>query len=164
MAAGVGTPIQFLFDRTASSGLAEGQCLAISLSAADAYIGRRPEDLVRSFRQALDELLPAARHARLVDGTVSREHAATFRAVPGTSALRPSSRTGLRGLALAGAWCDTGWPATMEGAVRSGQSAASVALAEAGSDHSSKAGTSEHHSPPPHLQGVPAPRLEGVPK
>ena len=141
MAAGVDTPIQFLFDRTASSGLTEGQCLAISLSAARAYVGRRPEDLVRSFRQALDHLLPAARHARLVDGTVSREHAATFRAVPGTGALRPSSRTGLAGLALAGAWCDTGWPATMEGAVRSGQSAASVALAE-----------------------VPAPRLEGVPR
>ena len=159
MAAGMGTPIQFLFDRTASSGLAQGQCLAISLSGADAFIGQRPEDLVRSFRQALDELLPAARHARLVDGTVSREHAATFRAVPGTAALRPSSQTGLRGLALAGAWCDTGWPATMEGAVRSGQAAAAVALAEAGSENSSGG-----DNPPPHLQGVPAPRLEGVPQ
>ena len=155
MAAGVGTPIQFLFDRTASSGVADGQCLAISLSAADSYVGRRPEDLVRSFRQALDDLLPAARHARLVDGTVSREHAATFRAVPGTAALRPSSRTGLTGLALAGAWCDTGWPATMEGAVRSGQTAASIALAEAGGEPTLL---------PPHLQGVPAHRLEGVPR
>jgi hydroxysqualene dehydroxylase len=145
MAAGVDTPIQFLFDRTASSGLAEGQCLAISLSAADAYIGQRPEDLVRSFRQALDDLFPSARHARLIDGTVSREHSATFRAVPGTAALRPPARTGIRGLVLAGAWCDTGWPATMEGAVRSGNTAASVALAE--SDH-------ERSDQAPELQGV----------
>lgn len=145
MAAGVGTPIQFLFDRTASSGLREGQCLAISLSAADAYVGRRPEDLVRSFRQSLDDLLPSARHARLVDGTVSREHSATFRAVPGSAALRPSARTGMPGLALAGAWCDTGWPATMEGAVRSGQSAALVALDEVGGQRS---------GPAPELEGV----------
>jgi hydroxysqualene dehydroxylase len=141
----VGTPIQFLFDRTASSGLTDGQCLAISLSAADTYVGRRPEDLVRSFRQALDDLLPAARHARLIDGTVSREHSATFRAVPGAAALRPSAATGIPGLALAGAWCDTGWPATMEGAVRSGHSAASVALNQTGDAHS---------HPAPQLQGV----------
>jgi squalene-associated FAD-dependent desaturase len=135
LAAGVGSPIQFLFDRTSSSGMAQGQsgpaqgqCLSISLSGADAYIGRRPEDLVRTFRQALDQLLPSARHADLVDGTVSREHAATFRGIPGTAGLRPSSRTHRPGLALAGAWTDTGWPATMEGAVRSGLAAASVVM------------------------------------
>jgi squalene-associated FAD-dependent desaturase len=170
MAAGVGTPIQFLFDRTASSGVKDGQCLAISLSAADTYVGQRPEELVRSFRQALDDLLPSARHARLIDGTVSREHAATFRAVPGTAALRPSARTGLPGLAVAGAWCATGWPATMEGAVRSGQSAVSVVLDGVGEEHSAggkqhsaggkpsiggKNSTGDEHSgPAPQLQGV----------
>jgi uncharacterized protein with NAD-binding domain and iron-sulfur cluster len=145
MAAGVGTPIQFLFDRTASSGVTAGQCLAISLSAADAYVGQRPEELVRSFRQALDDLLPTARHARLIDGTVSREHSATFRAVPGSAALRPPARTGVPGLAVAGAWCDTGWPATMEGAVRSGQSAASLSMG--GLDD---------------VRAVPDPELQGV--
>jgi hydroxysqualene dehydroxylase len=145
MAAGVGTPIQFLFDRTASSGVSDGQCLSISLSAADTYVGQRPEELVRSFRQALDDLLPSARAARLLDGTVSRERAATFRAVPGSAALRPPARTSLPGLAVAGAWCDTGWPATMEGAVRSGQSAASVALGGLGDE-----------------PAVPAPQLQGV--
>lgn len=132
MAACVDSPIQFIFDRTASSGLSQGQCLSISLSAADAYIGRRPEDLVCSFRQALDDVFPRARHARLMDGTVSRERSATFRAVPGSAARRPPARTAVPGLALAGAWCDTGWPATMEGAVRSGLAAASVVLGEAG--------------------------------
>jgi uncharacterized protein with NAD-binding domain and iron-sulfur cluster len=79
--------------------------------------------------EALRELFPPARHAQLLDALVTRERAATFRAAPGTRALRPQTRTGVPGVFLAGAWCDTGWPATMEGAVRSGQQAASQALA-----------------------------------
>lgn len=131
-AACVDSPVQFVFDTTRSSGATSGQCLAISLSAADDVIGERPEELVRRFRQALDEVLPAARQAQLVDGAVSREHRATFRAVPGTAPLRPSARTPLTGLAVAGAWCDTGWPATMEGAVRSGRAATEVLLHDLG--------------------------------
>jgi uncharacterized protein with NAD-binding domain and iron-sulfur cluster len=77
----------------------------------------------------LRELFPGARDATVLDGVVTREHAATFRAVPGTRVLRPGARTALRGLALAGAWTDTGWPATMEGAVRSGHAAAREVLA-----------------------------------
>jgi uncharacterized protein with NAD-binding domain and iron-sulfur cluster len=57
---------------------------------------------------------------------------ATFRAAPGARAIRPGARTAVEGLALAGAWTDTGWPATMEGAVRSGHAAAKVALAAVG--------------------------------
>jgi uncharacterized protein with NAD-binding domain and iron-sulfur cluster len=64
-----------------------------------------------------------------VDAVVTREKAATFRGVPGTRALRPPTKTEVPGLLLAGASCDTGWPATMEGAVRSGRQAASQALA-----------------------------------
>jgi squalene-associated FAD-dependent desaturase len=143
MAACIDSPIQYVFDRTASSGTASsgtassdsassgsgaGQCLSISLSAADRYLGMRPEALVQTFRAALDEVMPAARGAALVDATVSRERAATFRGVPGTAHLRPGAATAHPGLALAGAWCDTGWPATMEGAVRSGVSAAEVVL------------------------------------
>jgi len=59
---------------------------------------------------------------------VTREHAATFRAAPGARALRPGTRTSIDGLVLAGAWTDTGWPATMEGAVRSGVVAAREVL------------------------------------
>ncbi|HLN05027.1 MAG TPA: hydroxysqualene dehydroxylase HpnE, partial [Acidimicrobiales bacterium] len=129
LAACIGSPIQFLFDRTISSGVEAGQCLAISLSAADSYVGRGSTDLVNLFLEALRELLPAARDARLVDSVVTRERSATFRAVPGVGALRPPTRTSVPGLFLAGAWCDTGWPATMEGAVRSGHQAASQAVA-----------------------------------
>jgi squalene-associated FAD-dependent desaturase len=128
LAACVDSPVQFVFDRTASSGVRSGQCLAISLSGADRYIGQRPEQLVSTFHGALADIFPAVRNAVVVDGSVSREHAATFRPGPGTAALRPPARTALAGLAVAGAWCDTGWPATMEGAVRSGNSAASVVV------------------------------------
>jgi len=129
MAACVDSPVQFVFDRTESAGgSGAGQCLSISLSAADQYIGRRPEELIASFFSALGDVLPDARRAELVDGVVSRERAATFRAVPGTAAHRPAIAAARPGLVVAGAWCDTGWPATMEGAVRSGARAASVAL------------------------------------
>ena len=128
MAACVDSPIQFVFDRTASSGAASGQCLSISLSAADAYISVGTATLARSFMDALADVFPAARHAALRDAVVTRERSATFRGVPGTDAMRPGSATSTPGLFLAGAYCDTGWPATMEGAVRSGRDAAGHAL------------------------------------
>ena len=128
-AAGVETPVQWVFDRTHSSGLAEGQYLAISLSAADDELHATAEDLRARYLPALAELLPLAAGATVRQFFVTREHAATFRAAPGTRAWRPGPRTELRGVVLAGAWTDTGWPATMEGAVRSGHAAAREVLA-----------------------------------
>ena len=77
---------------------------------------------------ALRALLPRAREAKVEAFMVTREHAATFRAAPGVAALRPGPRTPVPGLVLAGAWTDTGWPATLEGAVLSGHAAATEAL------------------------------------
>jgi uncharacterized protein with NAD-binding domain and iron-sulfur cluster len=88
--------------------------------------------LIDRYTTALAELFPEARRAKVIDAVVSREHAATFRAVPGTGALRPGPITRVPGLYLAGAWTDTRWPATMEGAVRSGTVAGSCALEAAG--------------------------------
>jgi squalene-associated FAD-dependent desaturase len=130
--AGVRTPVQWVFDRTRPSGLDHGQYLAISLSGADREIGERSEDLRARFLPALESLFPRARDARVETFFVTREHAATFRQAPGTRALRPGPRTSLPGLYLAGAWTDTGWPATMEGAVRSGLAAARDALVAVG--------------------------------
>jgi squalene-associated FAD-dependent desaturase len=127
-AAGHRTPVQFVFDRTESSGLHEGQYLAVSLSAATEYVARRVDELRREFVPALERLFPAARSATVESFFVTREQRATFRQAPGTRSLRPDTRTGLEGLYLAGAWTDTGWPATMEGAVRSGVWAAREAL------------------------------------
>ena len=128
-AAAVRSPVQFVFDRTDSSGLDRGQLLAVSLSAADEDMERRPEQLRERYLPALADLFPAARAARVERFVVTREHAATFRAAPGAAALRPVAHTQLPGLALAGAYTATGWPATMEGAVRSGHTAAREVLA-----------------------------------
>lgn len=127
-AAAIRSPVQWVFDRTEVAELDEGQCLAISLSAADEHIGVPAPQLVSRFTAELARLFPAARDARLVDALVTRERAATFRARPGTRALRPVARTQVPGVVLAGAWTDTGWPATMEGAVRSGNAAAVEAI------------------------------------
>ena len=126
--AAVRSQVQWVFDRTASSGLGEGQYLAVSISASDSLLTERPEELTRDVSGALARLLPSVREARLVDSLVTKERRATFRAVPGTAALRPAAKTSYLGLTVAGAWTDTGWPATMEGAVRSGREAAHAAL------------------------------------
>jgi len=128
-AAAIDSPVQWVFDRTSISGLGEGrgggpQYLAISLSAADEYAEVPAARLREQFVPALAELFPAAREARVTEFFVTRERRATFRQGPGTAALRPKAGTRLPGLVLAGAWTDTGWPDTMEGAVRSGLSAA----------------------------------------
>ncbi len=60
------------------------------------------------------------------------EHRATFSVRPGIDAIRPTQRTEVPGLYLAGDWTDTGWPATMEGAVRSGYLAAERVLDDLG--------------------------------
>jgi squalene-associated FAD-dependent desaturase len=128
-AAAIDSPVQWVFDRTSISGLGDGrsggpQYLAISLSAADSYADVPAASLREQFVPALAELFPAARDAQVTEFFVTRERRATFRQGPGTAALRPKAGTRLPGLVLAGAWTDTGWPDTMEGAVRSGLSAA----------------------------------------
>ena len=123
-AAAVDSPVQWVFDKTRTSGLKTGQYLAISLSAADGYVDVPTARLREQFLPALEELFPAARDARVTEFFVTRERRATFRQAPGCGALRPGAATSLPGLVLAGAWTDTGWPDTMEGAVRSGRTAA----------------------------------------
>ena len=132
-AAGVGTPVQYLFDRTSAAGAPAGcQYLAVSLSGAEREMGMSVDELRERYLPAMRELLPRTREATVESFLVTREHAATFRAAPGVQALRPGPRSALRGLTLAGAWTATGWPATLEGAVLSGHAAAEQALAALG--------------------------------
>jgi uncharacterized protein with NAD-binding domain and iron-sulfur cluster len=127
-AASVGTPLQWVFDRTSSSGLKTGQYLAVSLSAADDELAATNTELRDRYLPALAEVLPPARSATVEQFFVTREHSATFRAAPNARTWRPAARTAVPGLALAGAWTDTGWPATMESAVRSGHAAATEVI------------------------------------
>lgn len=128
--AGIDTPAEWVFDRTRQSGLTDGQYLAVSLSAADELVDLPTAVLRERLLPALRALLPAAGRARVRDFFVTRERHATFRPAPGTGRLRPAATTGASGLYVAGAWTATGWPATMEGAVRSGNAAADALLAE----------------------------------
>ena len=141
--AAVGSKVQWVFDRTASSAAPTGQLLAVSLSAADDLLPLRPEEIVSEVQPELARLLPSFSQARVIDTVVTKERHATFKAVPGTGALRPGTATDIPGLAVAGAWTDTGWPATMEGAVRSGVAAARACLAGAAHHEAARASRAE---------------------
>jgi uncharacterized protein with NAD-binding domain and iron-sulfur cluster len=129
-AAAVDSPVQWVFDKTSQAGLPSGQYLAVSISAADDVIDVPTAELRRLFVPALEQLFPAAAEASIRDFFVTRERRATFRQAPGTGVLRPAAGTSVPGLALAGAWTSTGWPDTMEGAVRSGHAAAQQLIRE----------------------------------
>ncbi|MET7885787.1 hydroxysqualene dehydroxylase HpnE [Streptomyces avermitilis] len=126
--AALGSPVQWVFDRTEASGLREGQYLALSQSAAQDEVDEPVSVLRERYLPELERLLPATRGAQVKDFFVTRERTATFAPTPGVGRLRPGARTKAPGLCLAGAWTATGWPATMESAVRSGVSAAGAAL------------------------------------
>jgi squalene-associated FAD-dependent desaturase len=130
--AALGTPVQWVFDRTHASGLEQGQYLALSQSAAQDEIDTPVAELRERYLPELRRLLPRARGAEVRDFFVTRERTATFAPTPGVGRLRPGARTKAPGLYLAGAWTATGWPATMESAVRSGVGAADAALSALG--------------------------------
>ncbi|MFR9800053.1 hydroxysqualene dehydroxylase HpnE [Streptomyces sp. MS06] len=130
--AALGTPVQWVFDRTEASGLRGGQYLALSQSAAQHEIDEPVAVLRERYLAELERLIPGTRGAMVRDFFVTRERTATFAPAPGVGRLRPGARTNVPGLYLAGAWTATGWPATMESAVRSGVSAADAALGALG--------------------------------
>ena len=125
-----GSPLQWVFDRERMLGAERsgGPCLGISLSAADEWIDLSKEEIAERLDEAVAHVLPRRRGARLRAFAVVKEPRATFRAGPGCARSRPGPRGPFEGLWLAGDWTDTGWPATMEGAVRSGEAAAAAAL------------------------------------
>ncbi len=128
----VDSPAQWIFNRTAMGSEADAagaHHLAVSISGARAEIDVPRARLAAALRAEVEHVLPRARVAGLVDSAVVKEPAATFAAAPGQAARRPGPRSAMPGVALAGAWTDTGWPATMEGAVRSGIRAARLVTA-----------------------------------
>jgi squalene-associated FAD-dependent desaturase len=134
-AAEAASPLQWLFDRTEASEVPDGQLVSVSLSGARADISEPLDTLRERYLPALQRLLPHARDAEVLDFTATREPRATFRAAPGSARRRPGPRTNVPGVYLAGAWTNTGWPATMESAVRSGLNAAAAALADLARGH-----------------------------
>jgi squalene-associated FAD-dependent desaturase len=106
--------------------------LQVVVSAAGEYRGLGRDEVRRRILAELGQIHPKISHARLIRDKVVTEHAATFRAVPGGDALRPPQKTPIPNLFLAGDYTATGWPATMEGSVRSGYLAAEAVLEQVG--------------------------------
>lgn len=122
-------PAQWVFNRSAMGHDARGgHHLAVSVSGAREEIRLSKEDLAARMRAELAHLFPAARGAAVERVAVVKEPDATVAQGPGQASRRLGARTPLPGVLLAGAWTATGWPATMEGAVRSGITAARAAL------------------------------------
>lgn len=100
----------------------------VVISASHALAGKNREEIIRQVIGELAAVWPAIEQAQLVKARVVTERSAVFSPKPGVEALRPAQTTPVPNLFLAGDWTATGWPATMEGAVRSGYLAAQALL------------------------------------
>ena len=115
-------PLQWLFRKDS-----EGRALHGVISAARDWVGRPRDQCLAVFERQVRSLFPAARDAKLQRGVIVIEKRATFSPLPGSDRFRPSESPcpgDAENLYLAGDYTRTGWPATMEGAVRSGYLAA----------------------------------------
>ena len=133
----VDTTTQWIFNKTvlygkSGTGEEQRQYLQLVISASYELLQKPRQEIIDLCLKELRQFLPAAREAKLLKATVIKEAAATFSPQPGVDLLRPKQETLIGRMFLAGDWTDTGWPATMEGAVRSGYLAAEAVLRRAG--------------------------------
>ena len=128
LAALLGSDAHWLFDRGVLTGHRpeRGQYITIVSSGAPELLELRGRALIDRLAGQVTERLGAA---EILWSRVSREPAATFAARPGTGPRRPGAATARPNVFRAGAWTDTGWPATMESAIRSGREAARTLIA-----------------------------------
>lgn len=131
------TTTQWVFNKTALYGEANGskgtgQHLQLVISASYDLLQKPRQEIIDLCLTELRKALPAAKDANLVKATVIKEAAATFSPQPGVDRWRPRQETSVKKMFLAGDWTATGWPATMEGAVRSGYLAAEAVLRATG--------------------------------
>ena len=118
--------IQWMFNKQ------DGRYLQLVVSASRTLVGMGRSEVIELAMRELAEFFPAVRQTQLEKAHVVKEVRATFSAVPGLEGLRPGARTRFPNLFLAGDWTRSGWPATMEGAVRSGYIAAEAVTEAAG--------------------------------
>jgi len=126
---------QWVFNKTQLYGggaAPDGQYLQLVISASHSLVPLSRQEIIELCLNELREVLPGIREAKLVKGTVIKETAATFSPAPGSDRWRPAQKSPLKELFLAGDWTFTGWPSTMEGAVRSGYLAAEAILSDLG--------------------------------
>jgi squalene-associated FAD-dependent desaturase len=121
----VGRLSQWLFARRRS---AERYYYQVVISASHRLPPRTNDQWLADVHSELQSVWPQTRQARLLHGRVVTLPSAVFSMTPDIELLRPPQRTPLENLSLAGDWTSTGWPATMESAVRSGQQAVETLL------------------------------------
>jgi squalene-associated FAD-dependent desaturase len=129
------TTVQWLFNRSVLLGTSEGH-VSLVISGAHDHIQKEKEELAALALADLRELFPRAREARLLHSLVIKERFATFSPSVDSADVRPPAITPVRGLYLAGDWTQTGLPATIESAVKSGYTAASAIIAGTARDAS----------------------------
>jgi squalene-associated FAD-dependent desaturase len=132
-AALVGRLSQWIFNNNLPSPIGDGNQFhyTVVISASHALAGRDTKDVLNEVLGELRSIWPAVVEAKLVHHRVLTQPGAVFSMRPGTEAMRPAHQTPIAGLYLAGDWTATGWPATMEGATRSGYLAVEAMLAAA---------------------------------
>jgi squalene-associated FAD-dependent desaturase len=113
-----------------------GSYIELVVSSSKTLIDKSRAEIVDLALSEVREFFPAAREANLVKSTVIKELHATYSPRPGIDAHRPTAATAWPRIFIAGDWTATGWPATMEGAVRSGYLAAEALARAAGLKHS----------------------------
>jgi zeta-carotene desaturase len=111
---------------------AGGSYLELVVSASRSLVNMQRQEIIDLAMRELVTFFPRVQEAKLEKAAVVKEVHATFSCTPGLDEFRPQAETGWRGIFLAGDWTATGWPATMEGAVRSGYLAAEAATGAAG--------------------------------
>ncbi len=123
--------VEWVFDKGRLYGRGRARPAAPRVLIEPAYrsAAKANAEIVAAAEGALRRYFPAMAGARIERSLVLRDPLATFASSPEIEALRPGPDTPLAGLFLAGDWTDTGFPATIEGAVRSGQRAATHARA-----------------------------------
>jgi zeta-carotene desaturase len=130
--------IQWMFHKSrllATRGNAQGDSgsyIELVVSASKTLIDKSRTEIVDLALKEVREFFPEARTANLVKSTVIKEVHATYSPRPGIDAYRPQQTTAWPRVFLAGDWTATGWPATMEGAVRSGYLAAEALMVACG--------------------------------
>ena len=130
---------QWMFNRTAlsersaeSAGTPGEYYYQIVISASRELAGQSRESILAQVLAELTAVWPATADAKLLHSRQVTEHRAVFSPVPGVDTLRPHQQSPIGNLQFAGDWTQTGWPATMEGAVRSGYLAAENVLQRLG--------------------------------
>src|SRR6202140_1651013 len=121
--------------RAQAGGSAAGSYIELVGSSSKTLIDKSRTEIVNLALSEVREFFPAAREAKLVKSTVIKEPHAAYSPPPGIDAYRPVAVTAYPRVFLAGDWTATGWPATMEGAVRSGYLAAEALARSAGRNH-----------------------------